>query len=324
MTTQRTIKPSRADTDEPIRRRGILAAAVALVAGFVARLSEAPVQATSGAGDQGFLALGSNPWYVAGSPAANAPAISSAPTVIQTSPNFGNFLNTNGASPVVFEVDARPSGGSVDAIYGFTDGSGIGVVGSGGYGVSGSGTFAGVSGTSPSTGVSGAGNDTGVSGFGAITGVFGQSFGGGSAGVRGVIPNTNGGASSIAVYGQNYSTYAGPGPGAGGFGVYGLSAKGHGLVGAVASAGAAAVVGATNGVAGAYAAAFYGPVVIGGDFTVVGAKSAAVPHPDGSHRRLYCLESPESWFEDFGTGRLECGRAEIADRSGLCRGRRSD
>ncbi len=51
---------------------------------------------------------------------------------------------------------------------------------------------------------------------------------------------------------------------------------------------------------------------LGGSLTVVGgAKSAAVPHPDGSHRRLYCLESPESWFEDFGTGRLECGRAQI-------------
>jgi len=31
-----------------------------------------------------------------------------------------------------------------------------------------------------------------------------------------------------------------------------------------------------------------------------GPKSAAVPHPDGTLRRLYCVESPESWFEDFG------------------------
>jgi hypothetical protein len=82
--------------------------------------------------------------------------------------------------------------------------------------------------------------------------------------------------------------------------------------GATAAVGGAAVVGATNGVVGAYAAAFYGPVAVAGDFTVVGgAKSAAVRHPDGTHRRLYCLESPESWFEDFGTGRLECGRSEV-------------
>ena len=133
----------------------------------------------------------------------------------------------------------------------------------------------------------------------------------GGIGVRGELPagtDVNG----IAVYGANNSSYAGPGPGAGGFGVYGLSAKGHGLVGATASPGAAAIVGATNGVAGAYAATFYGPVAVSGAFTVIGgAKSAAVPHPDGSHRRLYCVESPESWFEDFGEGQLACGRADV-------------
>ena len=54
-------------------------------------------------------------------------------------------------------------------------------------------------------------------------------------------------------------------------------------------------------------------MIVGGDFTVVGgAKSAAVPHPDGSHRLLYCVESPESWFEDFGKARLDCGRATVA------------
>jgi hypothetical protein len=53
-------------------------------------------------------------------------------------------------------------------------------------------------------------------------------------------------------------------------------------------------------------------VFVGGAFTVVGGpKSAAVPHPDGSHRRLYCMESPESWFEDFGEASLACGQAEV-------------
>jgi hypothetical protein len=114
------------------------------------------------------------------------------------------------------------------------------------------------------------------------------------------------------MYAIYYSSFACDSPGAGGFAIYGLSAKGHGLVGATAAAGAAAVVGATNGVAGAYAAALYGPVIVGGNFTVVGgAKSAAVPHPDGSHRRLYCVESPESWFEDFGEATLACGEALI-------------
>jgi hypothetical protein len=140
--------------------------------------------------------------------------------------------------------------------------------------------------------------------------VYGLNANGGNA-MRAEIPfGVDGHA--IALYALNKSTYTGGGPGAGGFAIYGLSARGHGLVGATAAADAAAVVGATNGVAGAYAAALYGPVIVAGDLTVVGGpKSAAVPHPDGSHRRLYCVESPESWFEDFGRGTLACGEAEV-------------
>jgi hypothetical protein len=48
-----------------------------------------------------------------------------------------------------------------------------------------------------------------------------------------------------------------------------------------------------------------------GDLLVFGLKSAAVPHPDGSHRLLYCVESPESWFEDFGEAQLVYGKVEV-------------
>ena len=49
-----------------------------------------------------------------------------------------------------------------------------------------------------------------------------------------------------------------------------------------------------------------------GNFLVVGGtKSAGVPHPDGSYRALYCVESPESWFEDFGVGSLAGGKADV-------------
>ncbi len=61
-----------------------------------------------------------------------------------------------------------------------------------------------------------------------------------------------------------------------------------------------------------YAARFDGPVLVNGNFTVVGgSKSAAVPVGDGSYRLLYCVESPESWFEDFGTATLASGRATV-------------
>jgi hypothetical protein len=211
---------------------------------------------------------------------------SSAVTVLGT--NGTNFTST-----VVFDVEAAAGGGAaadISAAYGHGKGLGAGVIGVAGGG----------------TGVEGGRNtiNAGLAGFNDGTTAGGM-------GVYGEIPSTSS-INGIAIYALNYSTYAGPGPGAGGFGIYGLSAKGHGLVGATAAAGGAAVVGASNSVAGAYAAAFYGPVVVSGSFVVVGgAKSAAVPHPDGSHRLLYCVESPESWFEDFGKARLECGRAVV-------------
>jgi hypothetical protein len=58
---------------------------------------------------------------------------------------------------------------------------------------------------------------------------------------------------------------------------------------------------------------FRGDVLVQGSLTVVGGtKSAAVPHPDGAHRLLYCMESPESWFEDFGEAELVNGAADVA------------
>jgi hypothetical protein len=60
-----------------------------------------------------------------------------------------------------------------------------------------------------------------------------------------------------------------------------------------------------------FAGVFDGQVTVNGAFVVTGPKSAAVPHPDGSHRMLYSVESPESWFEDFGEEKLVEGKAEV-------------
>jgi hypothetical protein len=43
----------------------------------------------------------------------------------------------------------------------------------------------------------------------------------------------------------------------------------------------------------------------------MGTKSAAVRGSSGSLVRLYCVESPESWFEDFGHGQLSNGSATV-------------
>jgi hypothetical protein len=65
------------------------------------------------------------------------------------------------------------------------------------------------------------------------------------------------------------------------------------------------------------AGVFVGPVDVIGDLTVTGnqvvwgTKSAAARHTDGTHRLLYCVESPESQFEDFGEAKLVKGRAQV-------------
>jgi hypothetical protein len=79
-------------------------------------------------------------------------------------------------------------------------------------------------------------------------------------------------------------------------GVLGTSRGGTGVLGSTAT-----------GLAGF----FVGPVTVLGNVVVTGAKSAAVPHPDGSHRLTYAVESPESWFEDFGRDYLSDGRALV-------------
>jgi hypothetical protein len=283
MTAQSKTRTSPADTSHTLKRRGLLAAAAAFVAGLVAKVAETPVAA----GSDGDVVLG------------GGNTTSGVTEIINT--GFG----VQATALELFSVNDTFSEGL------FSYASSIGVSGAS----QGQGNGIGVAGYSSgasSTGVFGD-SDTGVGVRGhceTSTGVLGLSTSG--VPVFGQVA-AGSSANTIAIYAQNYSTFAGPGPGAGGFGIYGISAKGHGLVGATATAGGAAVVGATNGVAGAYAGAFYGRVIVSGDFTVAGgAKSAAVPHPDGSHRRLYCMESPESWFEDFGTGQLQCGRADVA------------
>jgi hypothetical protein len=262
--------PARGE-DKPWKRRGLFAAAAALVAAVVGRVTEQPVSA----GVDGDVVLGAS-------------------NVSTSSTNISNPAPRRPAVAVTLDC---PIG---DGLY--ARGGDYGVIGDGG----GSG-FAGVGvlGTASlpgSCGVLGS-NAQGV----AVRGFCSNGTGGRGTNIAiygEVAPPTFGNA--VAVFGRNSSSAIG------GFGVYGVSDFGNGLGGVAGTAGSAGVVGATNGV-GAFAGIFYGPVVVDGAFTVVGGpKSAAVPHPDGSHHRLYCVESPESWFEDFGKGQLEGGCATVA------------
>jgi hypothetical protein len=49
-----------------------------------------------------------------------------------------------------------------------------------------------------------------------------------------------------------------------------------------------------------------------GDWTVDGTKSAVVGTEDYGRRALYAVESPNNWFEDFGSARLVDGQATVA------------
>jgi hypothetical protein len=209
------------------------------------------------------------------------------------------------------------------------------------YGQAGSGNSNGVEGR-------GSGNFAGVAGFGDVSlratggigvfavggapapasgqpggpGVYAVGFGGPgytplnqTAGVYGVGGASNG----PGILGQGGSVAAD--------GVQGSSGSGNGVsgqsgsgVGVRASSGSATglvaegnigLIASTIAPAGT-AGQFDGNVVVNGDFTVFGkVKSVAVPFPDGSHRRLYCMESPENWFEDFGFGELSNGEARV-------------
>jgi hypothetical protein len=56
---------------------------------------------------------------------------------------------------------------------------------------------------------------------------------------------------------------------------------------------------------------FFGNVHLTGTITSDTLKGAVVPFPDGTKRLLVCMESPEPWFEDFGTAKLKRGRAVV-------------
>ena len=60
-----------------------------------------------------------------------------------------------------------------------------------------------------------------------------------------------------------------------------------------------------------FAGIFNGTLRVNGNLEIFGTKAAVVAHPDGSMRQLYCVESPDSWFEDFGEAKLKGGKAEV-------------
>ncbi len=166
--------------------------------------------------------------------------------------------------------------------------------------------------TNSGTGVYGL-SSTGSGVIGTSTtgaGVAGASSSGSNAGVYGVTQNTNANESGYAVWGDDPTTTGTN------WGVYGYSQSGIGVVG-VSGASRGGTAGSFYAVNAARPFEAEGPIggcyIDGaGDLICNGSKSAAVHLSDSRWVRLYAVESPENWFEDFGTGTLSNGSASVA------------
>jgi hypothetical protein len=218
-----------------------------------------------------------------------------------------------------------PRVGAIRGIAGLFGVSGhggdTGVFGEGSIGVQGEGKI-GIQGKSESVAIDGVGGELGLRANGSQAGILAiaQSDEGigvlavGQTGVDAVSPrNSNG----VGVSGRGGTGILGTGDITGvvgsAVGNVGTGVSGSGFIGVHASSEKGFGLVAQGPASGFFSAAgyFIGQVVVVGDQIVSGAKSAAVPHADGSHRLLYALESSESWFEDFGEGSLVEGKAEI-------------
>jgi len=219
-------------------------------------------------------------------------------------------------------------------VYGVGGEAQPGVVGLGGPsdgesgpGVVGIGGLIGGTGGDPNRGPSGyrpddprVRNSMGVYGRGAVNtvGIYGQGgepFGQGvigldAAGLKYYRASEDPIPRLVGVYGQGGFDLNNPrplNPGDGAPGVFGQGGpSGPGIVGVGGLASEDFSLAPAGVFEGGDVHILYGNLNVTG-----GAKSAIVPLPDGTQRRLYCMESPECWFEDFGTAQLVNGQAHV-------------
>jgi hypothetical protein len=224
------------------------------------------------------------------------------------------------------EAGVRGKSKSSVGVRGMSESS-VGVLGEGRPGVQGNGAgggigVVGVAGSDKGTGVLGeADGGTGVSGSVTTgTGVFGRApkgiaIWGQSATKQGVLGESG---LSTGVEGKSVS---GIGVKAEANGVFpavvasapnAIAVNGDGVYGVRGASTTKSGIGVFGKCSDGYAGYFEGNVLIVGDLTKTGiGSSVGVRFPDRSYRLLHSIESPESWFEDFGEGRLVKGKAEV-------------
>ena len=231
------------------------------------------------------------------------------------------------ASPLGIALPLSVTGTSAAAMLTATNLSLDGVVGTSTYGdgVNGNSSYlnkSGVYGSNSNTsgfGVYGRNTGSGSTGYlgGNTIGVGGTSASpaNGTAGVYGVS-QTGAGVGTVDAAGVWGDSYAGDG-------VVASSSQNNGLVAFTADSldqlNAAAFLDNQSAVQGAvvmqtFGEGFGGSCTIDnlGDLTCTGTKSAVVPVDNGTRMvKLYAIESPQNWFEDFGSGQLANGTVTI-------------
>jgi hypothetical protein len=252
---------------------------------------------------------------------------------------------TSGNATGVIGASASTTGAGVAGFATATSGTAVGTTGAssatGGAGVSGfataaSGVTYGVTGSSVSpTGYGALGQNTAATGGIGIYGVT-YSTSGNSNGVVGQVASNNGaGVSGISISTTGvtagvYGTAASPAGTAlvgintatsgGGMGIVGQTDSPNGIAGVfVANAGNGVILQGLSGsgLTHVFSVDAAGNLDISGNLTVSGSKSARMKMADGREVALYAVESPENWFEDFGTGHLQNGAANVSLEPGF-------
>ncbi|TKJ30831.1 hypothetical protein CEE39_07825 [bacterium (candidate division B38) B3_B38] len=234
---------------------------------------------------------------------------------------YGWASNTVGVNYGVYGVSDSDIGRGVCGVANATDGHTHGVIGLS-KSTSGSGVYGFAEATSGSTagvyGLSVSDNGKGVYGYtlnssGTTYGVYGAIDSTSGYGVYGYAEATSG--SNYGVFGKSDSIS--------GYGVYGTGlhcgvnglAGMYGVRGECTNAGGYGVYGYNS--AGGYAGYFSGNAHVTGNLTVdgtilaQGVKPCVQPIDNGKKVLLYAMESPEIWFEDFGTAQLVNGQAVV-------------
>jgi hypothetical protein len=242
--------------------------------------------------------------------------------------NYGVY-GTSNATPVFL-------GTPVAGVYGVQTKGGSGVYGSGNVGVTGAGGSFGVTGAG-TVGVEGNGGccsggigsgGVGVQGFGAF-GVQGSTYAEEYSdygwGVSGYVEDSSG----------NYSAEGTAFAGSSSAGVWGDDIGGGAGSGVLATADSnTALIAANNSGYPTmevynYTAATHNPVFetlspntysdarscvidTSANLTCTGVLTAVVPVQDGAVRSMYAVQSPENWFEDFGSATLQDGSAHVS------------